>query len=259
MDILYILGKGQSLSNNNEFRYSLRSIDRYGQNIDRVFVVGYCPEWLSDEVVKIPFTQPHGPNKKGEMTFDAKSANILASILYAVDVSDIGDEFLVSMDDYIYIRETDFDNYPFYCRLREGEALITPADGNFNGLYHYWLFRTAKRCKIHGLSEYNFTLHRNMHLCRRDIDENREFLNRASLDPSYSLESIAYLINYRYTKHHDFEITYVDDIKLSNREEDLIKADPELTEVISTADFREGSILDRFLSSLFPDKSKYEL
>lgn len=44
MDILYIVGKGRSLCDNKELRYSLRSLAKYGKNIDRIFVAGYCPE-----------------------------------------------------------------------------------------------------------------------------------------------------------------------------------------------------------------------
>jgi len=54
MDIVYLMGEGYSKCNYNELRYSLRSIDKYGKNVDRVYVIGYCPEWLSDEIIKIP-------------------------------------------------------------------------------------------------------------------------------------------------------------------------------------------------------------
>lgn len=54
MDIIYSIGSG-STWDNNELRYSLRSLDMYGKSYDRVFVVGNIPEFLSDEVIKVPY------------------------------------------------------------------------------------------------------------------------------------------------------------------------------------------------------------
>ena len=49
-----------------------------------------------------------------------KSKNIWAQILHAINNSDIGNnhdgEFLISMDDHFYCKETDFNSYPFYVK-----------------------------------------------------------------------------------------------------------------------------------------------
>ena len=44
MDIVYILGNGSKF-NNEEIRYSLRSLEKF-VNFDRVFIVGECPKFL---------------------------------------------------------------------------------------------------------------------------------------------------------------------------------------------------------------------
>lgn len=107
MDILYVVGKGFSEWNDNELRYSLRSIAKYGKNVRRVYVVGYCPYWLNpDEVTLLPL-RDEGNNKH---------VNILRAIEYAIEHSDISEHFLYSSDDHYYVRETDFDNYPVYWR-----------------------------------------------------------------------------------------------------------------------------------------------
>ena len=54
MDILYLY-KDDGL-NGESLRYSLRSIAQYGKNIDKVYICGDCPKWLSDEIIKIPYT-----------------------------------------------------------------------------------------------------------------------------------------------------------------------------------------------------------
>ena len=257
MDILYIIGEGCSQCNNNELRYSLRSIEKYGKGVDRVFVVGYCPEWLSDEVIKIPFKQPHAKKEQNEVedqiNLSRKHANIAASLLYAVDNSDIGDEFLVSMDDHFYIKNVDFDHYPFYCKIC-GDDNKFPTEGETQ--YRKLLAATRRECERDGLSAYYFCIHRNMHLSRKSINECRDILE-ADIKKPRPLETFGYLINYRYTKDKDFKIRFTHDCKLLGGC-DWWMADPNKTEVISTADFKEGTGLDCLLNGLFINKSKYE-
>ena len=52
MDILYCIGEG-SKWNNNELRYSLRSLEKFGKNVGNIYMVGYNPGFLSDEVTFI--------------------------------------------------------------------------------------------------------------------------------------------------------------------------------------------------------------
>ena len=69
MDILYCLGEG-SKWNNNELRYSLRSLEKFGKNVGNIYVVGYDPGILSDKVTFIDC-----PNK-----YDRKQKNILQAV-----------------------------------------------------------------------------------------------------------------------------------------------------------------------------------
>lgn len=62
-------------------------------------------------MIKVPYTpDPNLP----------KGKNIFKQILYTVENTDIGinhgGEFLISMDDHFYFRNTDFNNYPFYVK-----------------------------------------------------------------------------------------------------------------------------------------------
>ena len=255
MDILYIIGKNCSKCNDNELRYSLRSIERYGENVDRIFIVGYCPEWLSDNVIKVPFEQPYQKDESWEELdikerIARKHCNMLASILYAIDNTDIGDEFLVSCDDHIYIRPVDFNNYPFYYR-----GCLLPKVGNSE--YGKSLAETRKILEEQKLSRLFLILHRNMPVSRKIVAECREFLDYA-IEKALPIEPFAYLNNYRYTKYHDFKPVPVTDYKLKGGK-DWWKVNPEKTEVISTYDFKENKGLDVLLKGMFNKKSKYEL
>lgn len=106
-DILYIVGKGFSDWRNNELRYSLRSIAKYGKGVGKVVVCGYCPYWLNtDEVLCLPLQD----------TTTNKHYNITRCIDYAIEHGDLTERFLYSSDDHYYTQPTDFDKYPVYWR-----------------------------------------------------------------------------------------------------------------------------------------------
>ena len=256
MDILYIIGENCSKCNYNELRYSLRSIEKYGKNIDRVFVAGYCPDFLSDKVIKVPCEQPYKYNEKeNELSLTEKHCNILYTILYTIDHTDISEEFLVSMDDHIYIKNADFDNYPFYVKIY-GDKNELPEEQKKQSAYKRFLSKTRKVCEEQGVSIAYSCLHRNMHHSRIFLNECREFLNKVILE-KIALEPHAYMINYRFSKKNDFKYTPVRDVKLAGGG-DWWKVNPKETECFSTADFEPGIGLDCLIGGMFNKKSKYE-
>lgn len=105
MDILYIIGAGSTWAN-NELRYSLRSVSKFGKNVGRIFVCGVNPGILSDKVTFIPCDDP----------YDMAHKNIQYKIDYAIRNSDIGEHFLLSSDDHFFVRDVDFDEYPLYTK-----------------------------------------------------------------------------------------------------------------------------------------------
>lgn len=104
MDVLYVIGSG-STHGNEELRYSLRSLARYGKGLGRVYIAGVCPEWVNTDVVThIPCDDP----------YDKKAKNILHKVLCAIDHSDLPNEFLMSSDDIFHVSQQDLNNYPYY-------------------------------------------------------------------------------------------------------------------------------------------------
>ena len=250
MDILYLVGEGYSKCNYNELRYSLRSIEKYGKNVDRVYVVGYCPEWLSDEIIKIPLDSQS--LKHSGIT--EKHINFITSILYVVDNTDIGNEFLISMDDHFYIRETDFNNYPIYAKIVGGDTQLDTKKNPPNN-YGKFILKTKELLKSLNLPTYFFTLHRNMHVFKDTIKQCRDILDNI-VKNKLDCEPMAFLLNYRY-KQTQFSFIPVKDIKIKS-ENNWEKVNPDITEVFSTYDFESDSKLDTLIQNLFPDKSKYE-
>ena len=256
MDILYIIKKGASKCNDFELRTSLRSIAKHGKNIGKVYVVGHCPEWLSDEVVRIPYDGIYAePQNQHE-----KHINITSALLYAIDHSDIGEEFLVSMDDHFYVRDVDFDNYPYYCKVcsyGEGEnKMFLPSSAKRSDEpYRHFLVDTNALCLSHRINNCNLTLHRNMHCSRRIVAECRNIIEQMIAN-GHIAEMWSFLNNWQYT-HYGMEIVPVKDVKVNGGNE-WWKTDPRNTEVFSTVDFKDHSGLHVLIGGLFPDVCKYE-
>lgn len=106
MDVVYVIGTG-SKWDNNELRYSLRSIAMYGYGLKNVFVVGDSkPEFLSKDVV---FVQAH------DIIKECPAINVAWKLhrLYEVYSTLVGD-FLLSSDDHFFIKPVDFDHWPVH-------------------------------------------------------------------------------------------------------------------------------------------------
>lgn len=256
MDILYIIGKGRSLCNHFELRCSLRSLERYGKNIGKIYVAGYCPEWLSDEVVKIPFEQPY---QEENITPHHKACNIAATLLYAIDNSEIGNDFLVSMDDHIYTRNVDFSKYPAYVAIKsygEGEdKALLPSHKEKESKYKAFLADTREILESMNMPSYCFPLHRNMHMSREFLNTYRETIN-SMIEEGIIAEIFAFYGNSKMAEK-TYEIVKVKDVLVHGGSE-WWKTDSRETEVFSVCDFCEDSGLHVLLSGMFEDKCKYE-
>lgn len=108
-DVVYPIAGGRhgrkvlgSQWDNNELRYSLRSLERYFPNMGRVFIVGHKPAWLTN-VIHIPAEDTHRRNK---------DANLIDKVLLACRGG-------VS---------------PTFIRLSDDQCLLQPWDGV--GAYH---------------------------------------------------------------------------------------------------------------------------
>ena len=245
MDILYIYKNdgydGLSL------RYSLRSIDTYGINVAKVYVVGDKCTWFSDKVHHVPFIQKFDCYKE-------PWKNMALAIKTAIDNSDISEEFLVSMDGHFYTKPTDFDNYPIYVKNYKNRSYgyMLPEACESGGEYEMYLVVTGALLRQHNMTTYMFAPHRNMHLSKTLFNEcwnsiEHMFSTYAGVEP------FNWCLNYAYTKNQ-FDFTVVEDVKFSNNSDFIIP-----DSVFSTYDFKPGDKLDIFLNKLYNNKSKFEL
>lgn len=257
MDILYIIGKNTSKCDNWELRFSLRSIAQHGKNIDRVFVAGYCPEWLSDEIIKVPFEQPN----KTCISSGQKVFNIAETIIHVIENTDISDEFLVSMDDHFYVRDVDFNNYPYYSKViayNDGcNKDILPSKCRPDAEdYRHFMVKSRQFLEANGLSIINCVLHRNMHVNKSIVSELYPFINEFRKKKEWDCEFFLLVLNYQYSKT-PINFKPIKDVKI-NSANYWWKSDSGQTEVFSTCDFYYKSALFVLIQGIFPDKCKFE-
>ena len=105
MDVVYVIGTG-SKWDNNELRYSLRSIEKFASGLGEVYIVGdELPDFLDPG--KVHFFQC--ADKPG----DSPARNVYRKIKTIFDETFIL-EFLLSSDDHFFIKPVDFKHWPLH-------------------------------------------------------------------------------------------------------------------------------------------------
>lgn len=103
MDIVYPLGTG-SYVNNNELRFSLRSIERYLTGYSKVWIVGERPDWIQN-VNHIPF--PDEPLRPSDY-------NIMKKVTRAIEEKELSDQFMFFNDDHFLNSPFTANEFPYY-------------------------------------------------------------------------------------------------------------------------------------------------
>lgn len=246
MDILYIIGKG-SQWNNNELKYSLRSIDKYCTCIDRVFIVGDKPKFINDNVIYTYCFDKFGPGYAHK--------NIYHKIKIAIQESGISDHFLISSDDHFYCKTTDFNNYPVYYRGLEIPYAIP--EGVKPNPYWYSLLETRLFLSRRGLPIYQTNPHANTHIDVNLWKENIKLFEDAQTlrwggETNCIMGNLmiangikpAPIVDCKVYKYPDRRVF---DEKIKN------------VHVFSMADTAIKCGIGSILSEMFPDKSQWEI
>jgi hypothetical protein len=142
VDVVYPLGSG-SRWDDNELRFSLRSIDKNFLDLGRVFVVGECPAWLdANEVVHI---------QAQDRRRWPKDANIIDKVLLACGQTT--PRFLRMSDDQVVLQPVASEEMPPY-GTRQDALGERPKKGWPVRMWH-----TRKWLIENGYASHNFDLH----------------------------------------------------------------------------------------------------
>lgn len=131
MDLLYVIGPDSGHAN-RELRWSLRSVARHARGLGRVVVAGYPPDWLSEEVVRLPIKNAY---PKGKLR------NQALCLFAALDAGDFRGELAWTDDDVILSAPLDLNALPFWAR---GKAIPPPERMESEGAYREMLVRTRE-------------------------------------------------------------------------------------------------------------------
>lgn len=163
IDLVYVLNRG-SRWEDNELRFSLRSVHKHLANVGQVFVVGDKPRfdhWVKDfpafhaahldptraQVLHhVPYSDRHAN----------KERNIYEKVLYACSMQMISSPFLFMNDDHFLLADFDADTFPdFHKADLSSAASQLPA----YHLYRQTLERTRETLVDLGLPTVNFDSH----------------------------------------------------------------------------------------------------
>lgn len=235
IDILYILGTG-SKWDNNELRYSLRSLEKYGKNVGRVFVSGSNPGFLSTNVVYTDIPD-----------IDIFSVNHWYKVSETFKKTDISDNCLYMMDDIFFNKEVDCENYPYYYKSE-----LKPKY-SVDRRYNSCLINTYNILSEKGLTVKNFGVHCPI------IYNRKQFLN---------MDLQQYRKLYGFVSPRSFYCNYYgvsgiqrSDIKIKalsggEKEIDGIIKDVDCWSIGDSA-IQQG--VSEYLNKKFSEKSKYEI
>ena len=109
IDVLYIYKHSQN--DDQELKYSLRSLEKYVGDYGRVFITGDIPEFIDQEKVIYTPAQDIG----------APMTNHWHKVTETIKKTDIGNFFALVYDDVFFIKHTNLSCYPFYQRGKLGQ------------------------------------------------------------------------------------------------------------------------------------------
>jgi hypothetical protein len=235
MDILYILGKGSPF-NNEELRYSLRSLERYGSNIGKVVLVGEKPDFL--DYTKI---EHHLFTETG-----VKDYRIASKIMHACAIGVVKGDFLFCNDDFFFTRPFDCNSFPYYYQgyLHHGDSIATAYQDHLRLTRDYLLSQ--------GTSANHFDMH-----C--PIIYNSEKFMALAPAWEYSKTTIGMVVKSTYANMHRIEGTPYRDVKLKELINENDYKRMASNECFSIYDQAWNRGVKSYLERTFTEKSKWEL
>lgn len=251
MDLVYIIKNGDE---NEELKFSLRSIEKFAPEYDKIFIVGYKPNWLNNKISYIP-------------TFQKSCLggwiNARNNIITACKSPQISADFILMNDDFILTRPIkDWHESLSKAKNTLDEQI---AEWNKIGLisdYTRAFIKTNNLLFLMGLEQLgikqamNYELHIPMIINREKF---LSMLNKSVINMIFDTSSV---VLYRSLYGNICNIGYnelIKDVKLYKT--DVAKIS---TEWISTLDGIIGSysshpVLNKFLDKNLANKSSFEL
>jgi Stealth protein CR2, conserved region 2 len=106
VDIVFPIRNAGSFWNNNELRYSLRSIEKHLHGYRKIWIIGERPLWLTKNIIHIPHPDD----------FIYPARNIYAKIKKACQYQELSENFLFFNDDHFLLSDFNASEFPYFYR-----------------------------------------------------------------------------------------------------------------------------------------------
>ena len=146
-DLVYVVGTGSQWED-NELRFSLRSVAKNLIGVRKVWIIGHCPCFVQGvEHLFYPDNDQTGKNN---------DANMIDKILFACQ-QDITDEFVFMNDDFFILKPMHVDDIPV---MHKGDMTEKPKEyWRITGIWQQRLLNTFNRLKARGMSTMLYDMH----------------------------------------------------------------------------------------------------
>lgn len=234
LDLVYILGEGSPWQD-NEIRYSLRSVEKYFEGAGRIFIIGTCPNFINKEkVIHIPAEDP----------FNHKLKNAIWKLRIACLTRKVGNPFILMNDDFFFLRRN-FHVENYHKGLL---ALASKRHSTHGGYYYKAIKNTIEILRDYGIKKpLNYDLH-----CPMVIEKDK--FKKATDMVDFGV--VGYLFRSFYGNYFRIGGKYRKDVKIYTWKErkelesmDFLSID---NSVSREAKFRH------WMERKFPEKSRYE-
>jgi len=234
MDIVYINTK--TPFKNQELKYSLRSLEALVSGYDKVYLIGYKPEFISDRVKHVNYDD----------RFNNKATNIMMKVLTASEIPELSDDFMLLNDDYFFVNKVDAPTYPYYWKCDLQKTIQIQKNE-----YQQHVIPTFKELLDRGLPTKNFDTHKPI-IYNKTLFQ--EVVSQYNWDRPYG-----FILRSIYCNTLGIEgVERIDNkINHSHVPENWVKMTKDL-DCFSVGDQSTDQYLISFLNKMFPEPSKYE-
>jgi hypothetical protein len=234
IDVVYPLGN-QSIHNNNELKFSLRSLEKHCSGWNNVYLIGERP-WWSTGVIHYPFQQ-----------IKPKAISILNKIKFACSIPELSEKFLFMNDDHFFLKDMDVLDFEYQYNNKEKEKIIKERN-NQDG-YKQLVNATFKEFPD---ANY-FDIHKPI------IYEKTKFLQMCN-EIAFDKYTHGLLIKSTYCHFNNIKGVESKDYILREKQDyPGIKKSLKGADVFSIHDPAVNKDLINFFEKTFPKESKYEL
>lgn len=238
-DLVYALGVG-SIWQDNELKYSIRSIEKNFSELGKVFIVGTKPEFLNWNNPRLIYIECDDPFRHN------KDANIINKVLKACKRKELSDDFIRASDDQIVLKKVRTEDfYPKYLMDLNGKPLPS------NNRWFKRLKETCEQLKRENKKTYHYDSHFPM------LYSKESFLHIFENIPDYTINT--YYFNNILDEHRE-----LGDIKITlqkpflNMQEFQKEVKGKTFLGYNNKGLREG-MLKLWLQNEFREKSSFEL